>query len=87
MQGFVEGRPVLAKVSWAANEVPLLNGEAEQYGLRAETAAANGTVTRWFVPWSQISYLKQDIPVVVIAEPAVQPAPVGAPKVVPDPPG
>jgi hypothetical protein len=71
MRGFIDGKPVLAKVTWAAAEVALLNGEAEQYGLRAETANPAGGIVRWFVPWAQISYLKQDIPDQVFPQPAV----------------
>lgn len=61
MEGFLDTKPILVKVTWADAEVPLLNGEPTSYGLRAETQAENG-VTRWFVPWEAISYIKQDIP-------------------------
>ena len=62
MEGFQDGAPVLAKVTWATNEVALLNGKPTTYGLLAEVPnTATGGVTRYFVPWSAVSYLKQDI--------------------------
>ena len=61
MEGFLDGQPILVKVSWADAEVPLLAGEATSYGLRAHTRNANG-ITRWFVPWQAVQYVKQDIP-------------------------
>lgn len=74
MEGFLDGAPVLAKVTWAANEVALLNGEPTTYGLRAEIPLSGGGVTRYFVPWSAVSYLKQDIPAGAVAQ-----APVAVP--------
>lgn len=63
MEGFLDGQPVLAKVAWAAAEVSLLNGKPTTYGLLAEVPnGTSGAVTRYFVPWSAVSYLKQDIP-------------------------
>lgn len=63
MEGFQDGTPVLAKVVWATDEVALLNGKPTTYGLLAEIPnSGTGGVTRYFVPWSAISYLKQDIP-------------------------
>ena len=63
MEGFLDTAPLLVKVTWAEGEVPLLNGEALPYGLRAQTTlSADGGITRWFVPWEKIDYIKQDIP-------------------------
>lgn len=61
MLGFQEGAPVFVKVSFADAEVEMIDGEQTTYGLRAATLAGN-QVTRWFVPWSAVSYIKQDIP-------------------------
>lgn len=65
MEGFIDGAPVLAKVTWAAGEVQLWSGKATTYGLLAEvpTSGVPGGITRYFVPWSAVSYLKQDLPV------------------------
>lgn len=64
MEGFQDGVAVQAKVSWSATEVALLNGKPTTYGLLAEipTAGVPGGVTRYFVPWTSVTYLKQDIP-------------------------
>jgi hypothetical protein len=61
MEGFLDTKPILVKVEWADTEVELMNGEPTPYGLRAETRFQGG-VTRWFVPWDAIAYMKQDIP-------------------------
>jgi hypothetical protein len=59
--GFQEGAPVFVKVSFSENEVEMLDGEQTTYGLRAATKDGD-QVTRWFVPWSAVSYIRQDIP-------------------------
>jgi hypothetical protein len=59
MNGFLDDKPIMAKVSWVADEVPLLNSQPEQYGLRAEVPSGDG-VTQYFVPWGQVTYLKQE---------------------------
>lgn len=81
MLGFQEGAPVFVKVSWAGAEVEMVDGQQETYGLRASTKVGS-QVTKWFVPWSAVSYIKQDLPTVApSAAPATLPpaAPPGAP--------
>lgn len=84
MQGFVDGVPLTVAVSWLKNadgtyqEVPLLDGQPFDFGLLAYTNGG-GTITRWFVPWSSVVYIKQPQPATPTA-PAAQPAaPGGAP--------
>lgn len=59
MDGFIDGKPVLAKVTFAEAEVPLLNGQPTDYGLLAEVAVEGGVV-RYFVPWTSVAYLRQE---------------------------
>jgi hypothetical protein len=75
MEGFLDGVPVLAKVSFSANEVPLLNGQPTTYGLLAEVR--NGGVVRYFVPWTSVQYLRQEIPAETPGEVPVVTAPTG----------
>jgi hypothetical protein len=72
--GFLDTAPILVKVTWTANEVALLNGEPTAEGLRATTKISGG-ITRWFVPWAAIQYIKQDIPDDVPAPNPTVPAP------------
>ena len=63
MDGFQDGVPVKAKVTWASSEVELSNGKATPFGLLAEIpSGTQGAVTRYLVPWTAVAYLKQDIP-------------------------
>lgn len=62
LQGFTGDTPILVKVTWAEGEVPLLNAEPYNYGLLAQTQLSGSGITRWFVPWAAIQYIKQDIP-------------------------
>lgn len=78
MEGFLDSVPILVKVTWASAEVPLLKGEPTPEGLRAETKIAGG-ITRWFVPWQAIQYIKQDIPDPPSAPDPVVPPPVPKP--------
>lgn len=58
MQGFEDSHaPVLIKVSWLANEVQMdgKHAIATEYGVLATIGAV-----RWFVPWQQVTYIKQD---------------------------
>jgi hypothetical protein len=76
VDGFLDGQPILVKVLWSGAEVALLNGKPTTYGLLGEIQhpTTPGALVRYFVPWSAISYLKQDIPA---------PAPATDPVVVP----
>lgn len=64
MQGFVDGQPLSVAVSWLKNadgtyvEAPLMDGQPFDFGLLAFTTDGT-TVTRWFVPWSSVVYIKQ----------------------------
>lgn len=85
MEGFLDGVPVLASVTFTDGEVPLLNGKPTTYGLLAEVQ--NGGVVRYFVPWTSIKYLRQNIPTGPTAPDPTpvpttpsQPAPDGAAK-------
>lgn len=64
MQGFSDGVPLTVAVSWLKNpdgtyqEVPLLDGQPYDFGLLAYTNGG-AQITRWFVPWSSVVYIKQ----------------------------
>jgi hypothetical protein len=59
--GFQAGAPLFVKVAFSGDEVEMLNGEQTTYGLLASTK--NGDeVTKWFVPWSTVSYVRQLLP-------------------------
>lgn len=84
MEGFTDGIPFQVAVSWLKNAdgtpiaVPLLNAQPFPEGLLAETIdGTTQVVTRWFVPWSAVVYIKQD----QVAPPPTQPTnPPPAPK-------
>lgn len=88
MEGFSDNVPFTCAVTWLKNpdgtptEVPLANAKPFPYGLLAETNNG-GQITRWFVPWSALYYVKQVQP---IAPASVAPTPPPAPvKPVGDP--
>lgn len=93
MEGFTDGVPFTVAVTWlpknadgTPREVPLLNARVRDTALLAETqAAGTGVVTRWYVPWTSVVYIKQDQPPPV---PATEPAPPPPPPAPPaDPKG
>ncbi len=59
MEGFTGARPVQVKVSFADDPVPLSAAIESPNGLRAETKDDQGIITRWFVPWSSVTYINQ----------------------------
>jgi hypothetical protein len=76
MEGFLDGVPVLAKVAWQPQEVPLLAGKPTTYGLVGDVSNGDGSTTRYFVPWSAVLYLRQVLPAPPagdIPEPVVKP--------------
>lgn len=85
MQGFLDGVPLTVAVAWLKNadgtfvETPLLDGQPFDFGLLAYTTDGT-TVTRWFVPWSSVVYIKQPQPV---QAPGPAPTPAKAPAAPP----
>jgi hypothetical protein len=69
MQGFDDLAPIFADVSWTDGEVPLLNAQPTTYGLLAEIPIEGG-IRRYFVPWTSVTFLRQDI---LYGAPATQP--------------
>lgn len=84
MQGFLDGVPLTVAVAWLKNadgtfvETPLLDGQPFDFGLLAYTTDGV-TVTRWFVPWQSVVYIKQPQPVQVTGPEAKPVAPVTPP--------
>ncbi len=61
MEGFQDGVPVQASVTFAEGAFPLSNAQRRTDGLLAETES-NGVITRWFVPWTSVNYINQELP-------------------------
>lgn len=83
MEGFTSDVPFSVAVTWlpknadgTLKEVPLLNAKPFPFGMLAETYNQTTTVvTRWFVPWSSVIYIRQDQPVTPDPSQPVKPAP------------
>ena len=61
---FVTGKPIQAKVSFAANEVPLWAAQLTESGwLLGDFRESDGSLTRYAVPPSAVIYVKQAITV------------------------
>jgi hypothetical protein len=80
MEGFRDDLPITAKTIWAAAEVVMTNGSPTTYGLHADVVRADGSRTHWFVPWSALSYVKQDLPAVIPTDPMPVPTKDPGPK-------
>jgi hypothetical protein len=59
MTGFGNSGPILVKVTWQTPEVSLTNPNQTPEGLRADVVAADGMITRWFAPWTSVTYIRQ----------------------------
>lgn len=82
MEGFQDGVPVQASVTFTDGLFPLSNAQRRDDGLLAETVD-NGVVTRWFVPWTSVHFINQMLPG---SGPTVQPVTVPAPPAPTPPP-
>lgn len=61
MEGFSGAGPISVKVTWTATEVVLYNPVQTAEGLRADTKDPQGLITRWFAPWTSVTYIKQTL--------------------------
>lgn len=59
MEGFTADRPILVKVSWVEQEIELQSPVQTPEGLRADVPDTEGVITRWFVPWCNVTYIRQ----------------------------
>ena len=59
---FVTGKPIQAKVSWIATEVPLWAAQLTESGwLLGDFRETDGSITRYAVPPSAVVYVKQSL--------------------------
>jgi hypothetical protein len=91
VEGFTNDVAFTAAVSWRKNadgtpaETPLQDVKPypaiNPAGVLAVTVnQSTGVVTRWFVPWASLTYLRQDQPAPVAGVAPTTPAPPPAPS-------